>query len=144
MAAQRAAPQRAAAQRRELLAHVPARRLARRPPAHERLARLEHQGLDLLAPDAEDGRDVLVGMVADLEEHERRSLIGRQALDVAHEHAQVGATVDLGRQPLGRQRAVLERDLLAPRAQHRQAAVARDGVQPRLQRGDLGPARRLR
>jgi hypothetical protein len=32
---------------------------------------------------------------------------------------------------------VLERDLLAPRAHDRHAAVARDGVQPRLQRSDL-------
>ena len=35
MAAQRAASERAAAQRRELLAHVAARRVAGRPPAHE-------------------------------------------------------------------------------------------------------------
>ena len=83
---------------------------------------------------AEDLRDLLVGMVADLEQDQRSALIRRQALDVADEQPQVGAAVDLRRQPLGGGGAVLERGLLAPRAHDRQAAVARDRVEPRLER----------
>ena len=49
-----------------------------------------------------------MGVVADLEEDEGRPLIGRKALDVAHEHAQVGAPVDLRRQPFGGRRGVVE------------------------------------
>ena len=132
-----ARPKRATAQGRELLAHVGARRLARGPPPHERLARLEHERLDLLAPDAQDRGDLLVGVIADLEQDEGRPLIGRKALHVAHEHAQLGAPVDLRRQPFGRRRGVVELDLLAPRAHHRQAAIAGDGVEPRLEVDDL-------
>ena len=132
-----ARPERAPAQVRELLADVRARRLARGPPAHQRLARLEHERLDLLAPHAQDGRDLLVGVVADLEQDERRALIGRKALHVVHEHAQVRAPVDLRREPLGGRSVFVELDLLAPRAHHREAAVARDGVEPGLEVDDL-------
>jgi hypothetical protein len=130
VAAQRGALESGAARRRELLADLDARRLAGAAPARERLARLEDQRLHLLAPHAEDLGDLVVAVVAELEEHERRALLLGEAFEVGQQAAQLGAAVDVGGQAVGGGVTVVEGDLLAPRAQDRQAAVARDGVEP--------------
>ena len=138
MAAQRSAPQGAAAQGRELLADVGARRLAGGAPADQRFAGLEHERLHLVPAHAEDLGDVVLGVIAELEEHERRALLVGQAAEVADERPQVRALLDLGGEAAGGDgarppRAVLvEGELVAPRPQHRQAAVARDRVEPGL------------
>ena len=120
----------------QLLADLDARRLARRAGAQQRLARLEDERLDLLPAHAEDGRDLLVGLVAELEEDQRGALVVGQALQLGHQLAQVGAPLDVGGHALDRPGAVRDRvdgDLGAARTQHRQAAVAGDRVQPRAQ-----------
>ena len=97
--------ERRAAGRRELLADLDARRLARPPPAGQRLARLEDERLHLVAPHAEDLGDLVVAVVAQLEEHERRALLLGQLLEVGQQAAQLGAAVDVGGQAVARRRA---------------------------------------
>jgi hypothetical protein len=104
--------------------------------AHQRLARLEHERLDLLAAHPEHRSDLRVGLVAELEEDQRRALVVGQALQLVHQLAQVGAELDLGRHPLERSevgRQPVGRDLHTLRAMDRQAAVARDRVEPGAQ-----------
>jgi hypothetical protein len=74
-----------------------------------------------------------VGVVAELEEHERGALLLGQALEVGQKPAQLGAPVDVGGEAVGRGAGLVEGNLLAPGAQHRQAAVARDRVEPGLE-----------
>ena len=74
--------------------------------AHQRLARLEDERLDLLPAHAEDRRDLLVGLVAELEEDQRGALVVGQALQLVHQLAQVGAQLDLRRHALERPGAV--------------------------------------
>src|SRR5204862_6333220 len=120
--AQRRALERRAAGGRELLADLDARRLARPPPAGERLARLEHERLHLLAPHAEDLGDLVVAVVAQLEEDERRALPLGQLLEVGEQAAQLGAAVDVGGQAVSCRVLVVEGRMLAAGAQDRQAA----------------------
>ena len=131
-----AAPRHPPGDGRELLADLGAWRLARRARAQQRLARLEDEGLDLLPAHAEDGRDLLVGLVAELEEDQRGALVIGQALQLGHQLAQVGAPLDVGGHALDRPGAVRDRvdgDLGAACTQRRQAPVAGDRVQPRAQ-----------
>jgi hypothetical protein len=46
---------------------------------------LEDEGLDLVLADAEHGGDVVVGVVAELEQHQCGSLVGGQPLNVLHD-----------------------------------------------------------
>ena len=76
-------------------------------------------------------------MRLELGEDERRALVDRQPLHVGQQRTQVVALLDLLGEPgrRGQDRLdVVERDLLAPCGEHRQAAVAGDGVQPGAQR----------
>ena len=75
-----------------------------------------------------------MGEVADLREHERGALVVGQARDVAEQLAQVGALLDAGAEALGRGLELLDghgRGLAG--REHREAAVAGDGEQPRAQ-----------
>src|SRR5438874_3534617 len=85
--------------------------------------------------------------VPQLGQDERRALILGEAGEIAEEVAQVGPLLDLGGKPLRVRLNVLERDGLAPRAQHGEAAVAGDREQPGaegdglLGSGELGVGR---
>ena len=89
---------------------------------------------------AQHARDLGVREVTGLGEQERLALLGGQLGEVAQQLAQLRAPLDLLGQPgcgeLGKF------VLLAPGAQHRQAAVARDREEPRLE-GDLALVLRL-
>jgi hypothetical protein len=120
-----------------------ARRVARRACAQQRLTRLEHESLDLLPAHAEDRRDLLVGLVSELEEDEGGPLVVRQALQLRHQLAQLGAPLDLGGRALDGARARRDRfdaGVGPARAQRGQAAVAGDRVQPRAQLDGPGAA----
>jgi len=73
-----------------------------------------------------------VGEVAQLHEHERGALLIGKILQVGHELAQLGPALHLVVKP-GCRGLDLGAMLLASRAQHRQAAVASDRVEPRLE-----------
>ena len=98
VAPQRRAPQGAAAQRRELLLDVAAGRVARLARLHEGGTRLEDEGGDPGAPDAEDVRDLLVVEVAQLGEDERGALVVAQRVQIVDERLQIGPLLDLGSQ----------------------------------------------
>jgi hypothetical protein len=83
VASDRSTAQRAPLQGRELLADLTAAGRTRLPPAGQRLAGLEDQGLHLVGPDVQDRRDLLLRQIAELGEHERRALVVGQAGDVA-------------------------------------------------------------
>jgi hypothetical protein len=50
---------------------------------------LENEGLDLVATDAEHGRDLLVRVVAEFEQYKRGALIGGQPLNVLDDLAEL-------------------------------------------------------
>ena len=77
--------------------------------------------------------DLLVGDVAGLGEHERGALVLGQLVQVAQEVAQVLAALDDGGQVLGRRLVRLLERALAPGAEHGEAAVAGDRVEPGAQ-----------
>ena len=83
-----------------------------------------------------------MGEVPELGEHERRALVVGQLREVGEQRPQVVPALDLGRQELGRGLGQLV-DLLAPAAEHAEAAVAGDGVQPRPQRDLLARAQQV-
>ena len=70
---------------------------------------------------------------AELGQHERGALLLGQARDVAEQVAHVLAPLGLGREVLGGRRLVVRQRALAAGAQHREAAVAGDRVEPRPQ-----------
>jgi hypothetical protein len=120
----------------ELLADLDAWGRTRVAGAHQRLARLEDERLDLLTSHPEHGSDLRMRLVAELEEHQRGALVVGEALQLVDQLAQVGAELDLRRHPLegadvGHQ--PVGGDLRALRAQGREAAVASDRVEPRAQ-----------
>ena len=110
---------------------------ARAAPSIQPLTGLENEGLDLVATDPEHARDLLVRLVAELEQYKRGALIGGQPLNILDDLAQLLTARDQARGTItcGTVSAhpVAVRDLAAS-AQLRQAAVARDRVQPRPQR----------
>ena len=122
---------------RQPLADLRTGTLASAPAPIEPLAGLEDEGLDLVATDSEHGRDLLVRLVAEFEQHERRALIGRQPLNVLDDLAQLLSAREQTRGTINRgtlsAHPIAIRDLAA-RAQLREAAVTRDRVQPRPQR----------
>ena len=131
-----AAPRDPARDGRELFADLDARSRARLTRAHQRLPGLEHERLDLLAAHPEHLGDLRMGLVAELEEDERRALVLGQALQLVDELTQVGPELNLGRHPLdgaGLGRQPVGGDLRALRPQGREAAIARDRVQPGAQ-----------
>ena len=101
--------------------------------ANEPLARLEDERLDLGRADAEHGRDVLMRVIPELEEHKRRPLVGRQPLHVVDELPHVLAPLDLIDKALEGwmiELDVIRGEEITAGAQLRQASVARDRVQP--------------
>ena len=112
-------------------------RLASAAPSIQPLAGLENEGLDLVATDSEHARDLLVRLVAEFEQHKRGALIGGQPLNVLDDLAQLLSAREQARGTIDRgtvsAHPVAVRNLAAG-AQLRQAAVARDRVQPRPQR----------
>ena len=83
---------------------------------------------------AEHRADVAVVEVTELSEHERGPLLLRQPAEVGDQLAQLGAAADLLGEVVEARLADLRRHRgLAPRGQHRAAAVARDREQPRAQ-----------
>jgi hypothetical protein len=116
-----------------LLANLVTRRVARGTATGERGAGLEHERLDLVSGAPDDPRDLLVGEVAELGEDDGGALIVRQPRHVGQDRAQILARRHLhGEVICGRPGHVLERPF-ASRAQHGQAAMAGDGVEPRAQ-----------
>jgi hypothetical protein len=83
-----------------------------------------------------------VRQVRRLGEEQRRPLLVRQLAQVGQQLAQLSTARHLLMEPLGRKLLQLSR-LLAAGAQHREAAVARDRVEPRLER-DLALAAALK
>ena len=126
-----------AAQRRsgrdgKLLADRVARDRARVRRRHQVLARLEDQRLDLPRPHADHLAHLGMREVAELGEQQRRALVVGQRAQIVEQVAQIGALLDVGGEVLGRRHARVRKVvLLAPRAQERDAAIARDRVQPR-------------
>ena len=136
---QRRAPQLRAAQLRQLLADVGARRVARRAVGGQRRARLVDVGLHLLAPAVEDPRDLVVGDVAELGQHERRALVVRQPGEAGEHGAELLARGDLGREVVGgRTRAGPRPAARAARAAPRCSGCGRS----RTARGGRRPAGR--
>jgi hypothetical protein len=93
-----------------------------------------HERLDLRRRHLDHRGDLRVREVPDLGEHERGALVVGQAGDVAEQVAQVGALLHAGAEPLGRGLELLHghgRGLAG--GEHREAAVAGDGEQPRAQ-----------
>ena len=131
VAAQRPAPERAAASGGELLADRRARRLAGVALRDQRRARLVDERLDLRRAHADHLGDLLVREVGQLCQHERRALIMGQALDVRDQRPQIGPRLHLLAQPLRRQARRVDVGLEPASAEQREAAVARDRVQPR-------------
>jgi hypothetical protein len=136
-------PQRGATALGELHADLRARRLPRSLGGDQRAAGLEHEGLDLVGPDAEDVADLGVGQGVELGHDERGPLLLGQLGHVAEDLAQVLALLDLGRETLGGDLVELVSGLLAAGAQHRVAAVAGDGEQPRSDVDLLARVRQL-
>ena len=79
--------------------------------------------------------DLLVGDVAELREHQGGALVLGQVRDVGQDRPQVLSRCHLGRQTVRGGQGDLGHRALAAGAQHPQAAVAGDGVEPRPQRG---------
>ena len=126
-----------AARARHPLPYLRAGALPRRAAAHQPLPRLEDQRLDVLASHVEHARDLGVRVVPELEQHERSALVVRQPLDVLDEFPQLLAACDQARRTV--ELRTLDDDrvaagVLANRAQLREAAIARDRVEPRAQR----------
>ncbi len=120
-----------------MLAHLRTRTLASVAAADERLASLEDQCLDLLAAYAEHGRDLGVGLISQLEQGQRRTLIRRQALHVGEQLAQLLASLYLHHGCVPAAEFIehaLAADRFSPGTQLRDAAIARDRIQPRPQR----------
>lgn len=130
--AQHRAPQRAPAQHAELLADALAAQLARLAALGQRLPGPEHQRLHLLGPAAEDLGDLGVGDRAQLREQQGLALLDGQPRQVGEHRPQVLAPLDLDGEAGGRD---LDRvaGLLAAAAEHRDAVVAGDPVEPGAQ-----------
>jgi hypothetical protein len=134
MEAQVVAAQRRAARVRELLTDDLTRRVARLAAGDQAAARAEDERLHVRHLTAQHARHLDVREAAGLGEQERLALLRRQLPDVAQDLAQLRAPLHLLRQPGGGELGKLAE--LTPRAQHRQAAVACDREEPRLE-GDL-------
>jgi len=116
--------------------------LPRPPSTDQRLTCLEYQRLDFLFAHPEHGGDFLVRMIRELEENERSALVGRQPLQVIQHLAKVLPPLDHVCHTLGGWsicRHVIDIDIAAG-AELRQAAVARDRIQPGPER-HVGVAR---
>ena len=131
--AQPAPAKRAAAQVRQLLAYLRARSLARVTALDQPAASAEHERLHARDLAAEHACHLGVRQARRLGEQQGGPLLLRELAQVAEQLAQLGPACDLLVEPLGGELHEL-RGLLATRAQHRQAAVARDRVEPRLER----------
>jgi hypothetical protein len=83
------------ARRRDLLADLRARLISGQPTASQRLTCLEYECLDLAGLHPEDLRDLLMRVVAQLEQDERGSLIVRQPPDLVNHLAQILAALNL-------------------------------------------------
>lgn len=84
-----------------MLANLGARTLARFAAADERLASLEDQRLHLLAADAEHDRDLGMGLISQLEQDQRGTLIGRQPLHVGEQLTQLLAPLHVDHRRIG-------------------------------------------
>jgi hypothetical protein len=82
-------------ERGQALADVRARTISSLPAAHERLAGLEDQRLDLLLANSQHLCDFVMRLVAELEQHQRGALVGREPLHVLQHLAQFLAPLDL-------------------------------------------------
>lgn len=105
--------------------------IARQPAARQRLTCLEDERLDLGPPHADDVRDLLVGVVAHLEQDQRRTLVVGQSTDLVDHVAKILSALNLVRQihaPV--LQVVLPRLGVVAGADLGQASVARDRVQP--------------
>jgi hypothetical protein len=118
---------------RELLANLRAGRVTGRAVRDQRLTRLVHQGLDLVAWNPEHAGDVLVGQSLQLGQHQCGALFFGEPAYIGDQIAEILATLDLDGEPFGR--GLIDRvgRLLTTRADDRVAAVAGHRVQPRPQ-----------
>ena len=101
VAAQRAAPQRRAGERRELEPDFSAGRVARIARGDQRSARLEHQRSDLGRVHLQHLGDLGVTERLELRQHQCRALRLRQLAEVGHQLAQLLTALDLLRESLG-------------------------------------------
>ena len=137
----------AAVRRCQPLPDLCARMLPRPPSTDQRLTCLEYECLDLLFAHPEHGGDFFVRMIPKLEENERGTLVGRQPLQVIQHLAKVLPPLDLichtfGGGSICRHFVEIE---IAAGAELRQAAVARDRIQPRPERYvGVAPAQRAK
>src|SRR5829696_424828 len=127
------AAKRSAAERRELLADLAARRLARGAALDQGAARAEREPLHAAHLAAEDLGDFGVPESSRLGEQQRGALLLGQLADIGQQLAQLRAALHVLAEA-GRRQLVELRRMLTARAQHRYAAIARDRVQPRLER----------
>ncbi len=102
--------------------------------SQEALARLEDQRLHLLSSDLQNRGDFFVRVVTQLEQHQSCALIFGKALYVLEELVQLFPALHLvgnalGERPLGHDSVHLDDRALT--AKLRQAAIARDRVEPR-------------
>ncbi|HEV2723709.1 MAG TPA: hypothetical protein VGV10_03675 [Thermoleophilaceae bacterium] len=125
-------PQGAAAGGGELLLDLFAAGIARVATLDQPGSCAKHEPLHLGHLAAQHLGHVGVREAAELGEHERGALVVRQLLQVGHELAQVGALLHLIAESFGACVQGLFR-LLAARPPDRDAAVARNGVEPRLE-----------
>jgi hypothetical protein len=116
-----------------LLADVGAIGVTRVAAGDERLARLEHERLDLVPRNAEDLADLLVRQGIELGEYESRSLVVREPPHVDDQVPEILPQLHLRRQTLGQRLREFTRRLLAPRPEDRETAIACDREQPRAQ-----------
>jgi hypothetical protein len=107
------------------------------PASDKALAGLEDERLDLRRANPQHGRDLVMRVVPELKQDERRALIDRQALHVLDDFAQLLAPLDpflwtIRAQVFGDE--LIEHHRSASRAEHGQTPVPRDREQPWPQR----------
>ena len=137
MGAGHAARQDPPAIRRQALTHLGARALASLAAAHERLASLEDQRLDLLTAYAQHDRNLGMGLISQLEQGQGRTLIRRQPLHIGQQLAQLLASLHLDQGCVAAAELiehVVAKVRFASGAQVGDAPIARDRVKPRTQR----------
>jgi hypothetical protein len=125
------------------LADLPARPVPGPTTTPERLTGLVDECLDLLSTHPERRADLGVGLVAQLEQDERRALVGWEAPDVVDQLTQPFCALDVDRRLVLGMSGQIERQRAATGSHYREAVIAGDREQPRPQ-GDVlaAPAHR--
>jgi hypothetical protein len=142
--AQRRPPKRGPTQCGQLLADLRARSFAGAAAGLERRSGLVGQRLDLLATTSQTLRDLVVGDVAQLGEHERGALVVRQPRQIGQHGTELVTHADRGGHVIDRGLGLILYGPHPAGAQQRQAAMASDPIQPRAKGARTLAARDLR